>query len=438
MSSMQETPAELVSDFKSTYTYNLTFVTAVAWLAWEYIVTLDREISLVWTRKLNGASVIFFMNRYIMLVQFAVQLPLSFSITDEVNTLIADLSLLKLTDNTLLAPTDIMTWFGRCLVLNRVLAVFSVAPYFVWAAFSALRAYAMSNRTWPIAVAVFLLSVASSCYNIYNFSRLVPINLPAPNYCIPTFPGITATFIDQTTLRAAPQGTTATRICLIVADALVIGVTWFRTYRFRKSAAEAKVKTSFLRLLLRDGTVYFVILLILNVLQIVVRFTAQANFITTFEEPLTSILISRFLMNLRAIKYATHLIGSGSGSEVDGISTVGGNTTLSFADRSHFTTNVGAGTDTEMSTGTDSQPHAAGPRSRSLHFVNTFVSPLGEQLEDDDLLFSAASDGGEGSNRRTGEEQDHEEDEIAISNVPVDWANADSSLEDAAQNPTAQ
>lgn len=67
-----------------------------------------------------------------------------------------------------------------------MLAVFSIAPYFVWAgkspleltsvsaanvsppwtAFSALRAYAMSNRTWPIAILVFLLSITTACYNI--------------------------------------------------------------------------------------------------------------------------------------------------------------------------------------------------------------------------------------------------------------------------------
>lgn len=33
-------------------------------------------------------------------------------------------------------------------------------------AFSALRAYAMSNRTWPIAILVFCLSITSACYNI--------------------------------------------------------------------------------------------------------------------------------------------------------------------------------------------------------------------------------------------------------------------------------
>ena len=38
----------------------------------------------MWRRKINSASVIFLLNRYIMLVQFAVQLPLSFLISDEV------------------------------------------------------------------------------------------------------------------------------------------------------------------------------------------------------------------------------------------------------------------------------------------------------------------------------------------------------------------
>ncbi|KAH9896808.1 hypothetical protein C8Q73DRAFT_789121 [Cubamyces lactineus] len=158
---------------------------AVAWLGWEYLITLDREVRLVWRRKINSASVIFLLNRYIMLVQFAVQLPLSFLISDEHTTAIVLISQLHISQS--------------CVVLNRVLAVFSVAPYFVWAAFSSLRAYAMSNRTWPIAMLVYLLSTATACYNIYNFVHLVPLNLPPPIYCIPTFPGLTATFIDHCT-----------------------------------------------------------------------------------------------------------------------------------------------------------------------------------------------------------------------------------------------
>ena len=54
-------------------------------LVWEYIITFDREVALVWSRKPNGASLLFFLNRYIMLVQFGVQLPLLFTISDKVS-----------------------------------------------------------------------------------------------------------------------------------------------------------------------------------------------------------------------------------------------------------------------------------------------------------------------------------------------------------------
>ncbi|KAI0659123.1 hypothetical protein C8Q70DRAFT_933866 [Cubamyces menziesii] len=393
MSGSQEAPAELIADFQTTYTYNLTFMGAVAWLGWEYLITLDREVRLVWRCKINSASVIFLLNRYIMLVQFAVQLPLSFLISDE-----------------------------SCIVLNRVLAVFSVAPYFVWAAFSSLRAYAMSNRTWPIAILVYLLSIATACYNIYNFIHLVPLNLPPPIYCIPTFPGLTVTFLDH--------WTTATRVCLIVADALVIGVTWWRTYRFRQSAARANVKTSLLQLLLRDE-----------------RPTQQANFITTFEEPLTAILISRFLMNLREIDFTRSnsrvrggatMSGIGAGGPLDD----GVHSAMDFADRSHFTyTQTRTRASASQAYPEDAEAEL-GPRARSaaVDAMDSFVSPLGAQL-DHGLLFAAPAGQLEGvesasgstshdglSNMDTDLVGEPEVDEIGMTVILDDWADAERAL----------
>ncbi|KAI0330637.1 hypothetical protein GY45DRAFT_1250337, partial [Cubamyces sp. BRFM 1775] len=177
---------------------------------WEYLITLDREVRLVWRRKINSASVIFLLNRYIMLVQFAVQLPLSFLISDK----------------------SVRPSVNRPLMPDPVLA------------FSSLRAYAMSNRTWPIAILVYLLSIATAGYNIVtNMNDRTAVRNP-----------LVMSDNAQENLIGASTGTTATRVCLIVADALVIGVTWWRTYRFRQSAARANVKTSLLQLLLRDGT----------------------------------------------------------------------------------------------------------------------------------------------------------------------------------------
>ncbi|OBZ73196.1 hypothetical protein A0H81_07320 [Grifola frondosa] len=289
MSFFGETPAQLISDYQSTFTYTCTFLGAVSLLTWEYIVTFDREVHLVWGRKTTGATVLFLLNRYVMFVQFIIQLPFSFLISTSVRSSALQHS-----------SSDFSVYQG-CLVLNRVLAVFSIAPYFIWAAFSSLRAFAMSERNTPIALLVLLLSLVPTGYNIYDFSRDVPINLPPPIFCIPTFPSLSASFIDRLLLR---RWTVATRICLIVADGLVIAVTWLRTYRFARTAARHHVRAGIIRLLLRDGTIYFVILLILNLLHIAVKITQQTNFITTFEEPLTSIMISRFLLNLREVDSA--------------------------------------------------------------------------------------------------------------------------------------
>lgn len=43
------------------------------------------------------------------------------------------------------------------------------------------------------------------------------------------------------------------RISLIAGDALVLAVTWWKTYRLKKAADAAHVKTSIVALLLRDG-----------------------------------------------------------------------------------------------------------------------------------------------------------------------------------------
>ncbi|KAI0701663.1 hypothetical protein C8Q76DRAFT_802626 [Earliella scabrosa] len=374
MSAFGETPAELVSDFQQTFTYNLTFLGAVSILVWEYIITFDREVALVWSRKPNGASLLFFLNRYIMLVQFGVQLPLLFTISDKVSLsastfCVSGRSFLPIhNDNRGMVlrrschrgiQPDVP---ASCLVLNRVLAVFSIAPYFVWAAFSTLRAYAMSNRSWPIAIVIFILSIIPTGYNIYNFARIIPINLPPPIYCIPTFPGITPTFIDQDNRHTR--------------------------------------------------TAYFVILLTLNVLHIVVRKTAQENYITTFEEPLTSILISRFIMNLREVDYTDR---NGTAADTDE-----GPSRLDFAERSHF---------------------ANASQAATVRFVASFVDPLGTQLDysgsdlDSDSVLEETLDDADGKVAPSGDRRGAAGDD---DQVLADWARVDTVLQSLDQEHSAQ
>ncbi|TBU42312.1 hypothetical protein BD309DRAFT_866641, partial [Dichomitus squalens] len=122
------------------------------------------------------------------------------------------------------------------------------------------------------------------------------------------------------------------RSLLIGADLLVLCVTWYRTYETVKFSRRDHAGTSgrtFSGTLLRDGTAYFLTLLVLNCLH--VAFTLAS--VSILEEAprthgcltrsnvllrITAVLTSRFLINLQEVKHK--LAGSSrslSGGELE-------------------------------------------------------------------------------------------------------------------------
>ncbi|KAI0919881.1 hypothetical protein AcW1_002980 [Taiwanofungus camphoratus] len=103
----------------------------------------------------------------------------------------------------------------------------------------------------------------------------------------------------------------ATRTCAILSDLIVLFVTWYHTYSIRKEACRTNIKTSLVSLLLRDGTVYFVVLLVLNLLQVITEDVLKpviketADYLSIFVPAIESILISRFMMNLRQVYHTS-------------------------------------------------------------------------------------------------------------------------------------
>ncbi|THH00332.1 hypothetical protein EW026_g2162 [Hermanssonia centrifuga] len=98
--------------------------------------------------------------------------------------------------------------------------------------------------------------------------------------------------------------TIGTRIPVIIADILVLALTWHKTFRHRMDAIRVGVRTPLSALLLRDGTVYFFALLAMNIAVILVNTVPPlqtASPISDIIPALTPILISRFLLNLRQL-----------------------------------------------------------------------------------------------------------------------------------------
>ncbi|RPD59900.1 hypothetical protein L227DRAFT_625650 [Lentinus tigrinus ALCF2SS1-6] len=230
---------------------------------WEYLALLPQEIDLFWKGRLSVASVLFLSNRYLSLLTEILQTTNPTS--DQVV-----LGLVK-------SESDVGN-VGQ----GNAYQTISILPYIPWAVFSALRTSALCppRLKWLLGIFVLFLSSVPIWINL-----LYPYN--------------------------SAEITIISRTCLIVSDFIVLGVTWYGTYRtiqLVQVAAGEQTKHTYSGVLSRDGTVYFVILATLNLLHLLFTLLSiafdslqSASVFTAFTDPLTSILVSRFLLDLQKV-----------------------------------------------------------------------------------------------------------------------------------------
>ncbi|KAI0357324.1 hypothetical protein OH77DRAFT_1398753, partial [Trametes cingulata] len=163
-----------------------------ALLFFEWAITLDREVELVWLNKRTGASLLFVLNGYLMLWSYVISLPLNFQL---------------------------------CNVLGWFVTVSEVFPCIVWALFSSFRAAALSAGDLRVGAAVLA-------------------------------PSLAAIGISLVTDRTATIDALISRLLFILVDAMVIGITWKNTYGTWRVAAESGAQATLVTLLLRDGTLF--------------------------------------------------------------------------------------------------------------------------------------------------------------------------------------
>ncbi|EPT01760.1 hypothetical protein FOMPIDRAFT_1048360 [Fomitopsis schrenkii] len=92
----------------------------------------------------------------------------------------------------------------------------------------------------------------------------------------------------------------------IISEAIVLIVTWRRTYSTSRFFRERSLRVSISTLLLRDGTVYFASLFIVNCITIATFFTDLGTMSSYVALILTNILLSRMLLNLREASLRVH------------------------------------------------------------------------------------------------------------------------------------
>jgi len=173
----------------------------------------------------------------------------------------------------------------------------------LFAAFSALRIYAILGRNiwWPMLIFAFgAVPIPTNLFLDIISSYDIEPDLSPGNVCS-QFTSLSAAAVLAFSL--------ATRLSGILADVLVLLLTWSKTRLVYKEAMQLGAPTPIGVSLLRDGTFYFLVLLVMNICVMLTndllrygstwQFEAWTPVAFTYYQVLPPILIARFLLNLR-------------------------------------------------------------------------------------------------------------------------------------------
>ncbi|KAI0630663.1 hypothetical protein C8Q77DRAFT_1160216 [Trametes polyzona] len=295
----------LIEVYDSLYVDNRCLIAVMALLVYEFLITFDQEVELFWVPKFTGASILFLSNRYLLLLGYILVMCEYIPMSD--------------------ARYMLFTKPSRCAVMVKSQSVIHFLQYLPWAAFSGLRAFALLEQRWPLPTLIFILSLVPMGVNFAQYSYglsgshdptfgcLVQVSLTVPQ-AQARMCALQYLLCHPTDL---PEVTLASRVPLIIADALVIAVTWLTMHRrFFHEGEGMRGVMSLSTVLLRDGTIYFIVLLILNALHLTLTLVSfvipfdPSSQVTTLTEPVTAVLVSRFLLDLQTANRKTMRLDS--------------------------------------------------------------------------------------------------------------------------------
>ncbi|KAI0704970.1 hypothetical protein BC835DRAFT_1410304 [Cytidiella melzeri] len=263
---------------------------------YDSILTFRQEMRTVWQRQWTGVTCIYLLNRLMALL-------LSCSIIWFVDSDRTDLI------------HDLLTRFTQlheCSdAAQQALIWLYLVQHLVFTVFSALRLYAISGRRAWCFAAVVVMNFAPFVYCAWdaapNCEYLVRVSLTYfnPANLSPVFGAIGGRYVIAGTivLVSALIGLSyrtalIMRCAMIATDALVLIATWAQTIPVYMQARNLTSRMPVVTILLRDGTIYFIASLMINVmtLTIIIKYPDVPP---VFSVTLTPILVSHFILNLR-------------------------------------------------------------------------------------------------------------------------------------------
>ncbi|TBU22619.1 hypothetical protein BD311DRAFT_675720 [Dichomitus squalens] len=242
----------------------------VAVFLYDIIITTGEEIRCFWGRKVTGAAILFWMNKYMTILFLAWNFGSEFAPSNEVS---------------------------MCAVSAKGGVTVDAFLFLIPAAFTAIRVHAL-RRSFFLSSIAFAMSMVPAGVNIATFWFGVTGKIICPIGC---------TQFNNTSVALSKTFGIISRSCLVIAHCLAIGATWFTLVRPRDICHGVVLKRSLSSVFLTDGTVYFLTFVVLNCLQLIYTLlspdvlalkntSAMANFVV----PLSAVLVSRFLLHLQS------------------------------------------------------------------------------------------------------------------------------------------
>ncbi|KAJ3557357.1 hypothetical protein NM688_g1516 [Phlebia brevispora] len=197
--------------------------------------------------------------------------------------------------------------------LQFFLNLFEVLPGVIVAAFSALRVFALLDRTYVVATFTFALGVAPVALDLYLISQATHHYVDDPVLGSSCY----VTYLMPPSVLFHSEYVLST----IATDVVAIAITWIKTYRHVREASSVGANVGFGATLLQygkmsrpyvgltadsseTGSLYFIALFVVDFadgLVLLAPFLMFANPIAIFTAMLPSIVLSRFLINLRQV-----------------------------------------------------------------------------------------------------------------------------------------
>ncbi|KAJ3538254.1 hypothetical protein NM688_g6546 [Phlebia brevispora] len=254
---------------------NYCIFAAFAFVCYELAITFEYEYEFLWRRRRTVATWLFIANRYSMLASVIVMIiPMHAKVSrQEISK--------TLNSRKLYLQTCPKSW---TFFLNFIFKL----PIFMSAAFSALKVFALLDHAYITASSYASMSPVMLLMRIwptpYSGHRVAMQTMPRP----PRWQSINL----------------AAALTTILADVVAIAATWFKMYRHARQAAFTGIGIGFGAILLQYGTMYFLVLSVVNLADLILSLTLPTqltNPTSIFTSIVPNVVLSRFIINLRQI-----------------------------------------------------------------------------------------------------------------------------------------